>query len=199
MAKAKAEKVVIEIDGETFEVDRSALKSVKSVKKKANIPALDKVMKDIRAHYPKLHADLEAMFSDYIGTMKVSVPGVGCKKGSIEFFFGIEGENVIPLDFTMKLTNLDTDQMPAFMDYWCDEGSLKDTFGIYEIWDQVLRMQGSATMDKADKMIEKLDEKYKALRDRVAKFTEDHYGNSDNGVVLDILNYYDASYGGLLE
>jgi predicted transcriptional regulator len=123
--------------------------------------------------------------------MKVSVPGVGCKKGSIEFFFGIEDGNVMPLDFTMKLTNLDTDQMPAFMDHWCDEDSLKDAYSVHEIWDQVLRMQGAATMDKADKMIEKLDEKYKALRDRVANFIEDHYGNNDNGVVLDILNYYD--------
>jgi hypothetical protein len=196
---AKAEKVVIEIDGEVFEVPRSALKSVK----KAVVPAPDRIMKDIQSHDSKLHADLEAMFSDYQATMKLPVPGIGCKKGSMEFFFGIEvgieGGEVTPLDFTMSITNLHDDQMPVFMGFWCDEGCLKDVFSVYEIWDQVLRSQGAVTMDKADKMIEKLDEKYKALRDRVRDFIKDHYGIDDDGLVDSVMEYYENSYGGLLE
>ena len=197
---AKAEKVVIEIDGEVFEVPRSALKSVK----KAVVPAANRIMNDIQSHDSKLHADLEAMFSDYLGTMKLSIPGIGCKKGSMEFFFGIEvgieGGEVTPLDFTMNITNLDSDQIPPFMDYWCDEHSLKDTFSVYEIWDQVLRSHGAATMAKADKMIEKLDEKYKALRDRVRNFIKDHYGiDDDDGLVDSVMEYYENSYGGLRE
>lgn len=202
MAKAKAEKVVIEIDGETFEVPRSALKSVKNSVKKAKVPTADKIMKDIKSHDSKLHDDLVAIFSNYMGSVKLSVPGIGCKKGSLEFFFGIEGEDVQPVNFRMKLTNLDCDQMPAFMDYWCDERTLKDFFNIDELFDQVMRLQDSSTMDKVDKMINKMIEKYQALYDRVVKFIKNHYGVDGvdaQRAADDVLAHYDNSYGGVLE
>lgn len=195
--KAKAQKVVVEIDGEVFEVDRSALKSVKTGKRA--VPSVISIFKDIKSHDPKLQADLEAMYSDYLESIKLSIPGIGCKKGSMEFFFSIVDGDVMPIDFTMDITNLDSDQIPVFMEYWCDERSLKDAFSADEIWDYVLRVQNAATMDKADKMINKILEKYKALRGRVGDFIKDHYDMDDDGIVDCVMNEYETSYGGALE